>query len=177
MAALHLNDAGTWRRILKVHVNDAGTWRQIRAVYVNDAGTWRPVYSAGYDFTLTANGSAQNSTGVVGKGFNTILNGFTTHGSLSVQPLFADYGLNIWTLYDITSTSEAYTEIAGFSSAPGAGFLSSIENVTTGVTRLASAATYAYLGGGVARWYWTPGPTAWGFVGGGAYNMRITVNA
>lgn len=176
MAALHLNDAGTWRRIQKVHVNDAGTWRQIRGIFVNDAGTWRQIFSAGYDFTLNANGSAQNSTGVSGKGFNTVLNGFPTHGSLSVQPLFTDYGVNIWTLYDITSTNEALIEIGGFGANPGSGWLDSVTNVTTSVTRLASAATYSYSAG-MARWYWTPGPTAWGFVGGVSANMRIAVNA
>lgn len=45
MAALHLNDAGTWRRIQNVYVNDAGTWRTIQKVWINDAGTWRQVYT------------------------------------------------------------------------------------------------------------------------------------
>ena len=176
MAALHLNDAGTWRKINSVYVNDASTWRKIKKIYVNDASTWRQVYSAGYDFTLAANGSAQDSSGVSGKGFNTVLNGFPTHGSLSMQPLFTDYGVNVWTLYDITATSEALIEIGGFGADPGSGWLDSVTNVTTGVTRLASAASYSWLGGGQARWYWNTGSTAWGFTGGVTYDMNIVVS-
>lgn len=175
-SSLNVNDASTWRKLKSLNVNDASTWRKLKSLWANDSGTWRQIYSAGYDFTLTANGSAQNSSGVSGKGFNTILNGFASHGSLSVQPLFADYGVNIWTLYDTTATSEALIEIGGFGADPGSGWLNSVTNVTTGVTRLASLASYSWVGGGQARWYWNTGSTAWGFVGGVTYNMNIVVS-
>jgi len=174
-ASLNVNDSGTWRKLKELWANDAATWRKLKSLWANDSGTWRQIYQAGIDFTLTANGSAQNSVGTVGKGYNSALTGFGVHGSLSAQPLLAGYGLTIWTLFDITATNEAYVEISGFGSDPGSGFLTSITNVTGGVTRLASAATYNWLGGGLARWYWTPGPTPWGFVGGGTYNMNIVV--
>lgn len=62
MAALHLNDAGTWRQIQNVYVNDAGTWRQIQNIYVNDAGTWRLVYQAALIFlTATSVGHTASS--------------------------------------------------------------------------------------------------------------------
>ena len=41
MAALCINDSGTWRNAGTVCVNQSGTWRTITTGCINDSGTWR----------------------------------------------------------------------------------------------------------------------------------------
>ena len=82
MAALYLNDAGTWRQIQSVYINDAGTWRTIQKVWVNDAGTWRQVYvrrpPESGSITVAASG---NELGASTSNF-----GFGVYGSISGWP-------------------------------------------------------------------------------------------
>lgn len=169
MAALHLNDAGTWRQVQNVYVNDAGTWRQIRVIYVNDAGTWRQVYNyrAPESGRITA---GQNGTGgaygYVKSSYGSITGWPGTGGLLSdVREITALRDTN-----PTTVGGDGLLRIAGFSSDPGIGYFSSI--TANSLTKLSADASYSYSSG-VAIWQWIGSP--FNFLAGNTYNP-ITIN-
>jgi hypothetical protein len=63
---------------------------------------------------------------------------------------------NLWDFWDAGCSPEfGVLSVAGFSSNPGAGWLTSI--TCNGVTRLGSAAGFGYYSpGGIAHWTWPP---------------------
>lgn len=169
MAALYLNDAGTWRQIQNVYVNDAGTWRTIQKVFVNDAGTWRQVYlrRPAESGQITA---GQNGTGG-GYGYFR-----SSYGSITGFPNSGGTLTDDAAIYQLHDTNP--TTIGGdgrLQIHPTLGTLTQnyFTSITAnGVTKLAADATFSVVGGdGV--WIWASSP--FNFLAGLTYNP-VTIN-
>ncbi len=141
MAAISVNDGGTWRTPAAVYVNDGGTWRTIQQVYVNDGGTWRTVFQyLLYDGTITE--------GISG-GFDVY--GFSNGNYGSASPATLGDGTTLATVVDNTTLGQCTVEISGFGADPGFAYFSSI--TVGGVQKFSSTANYIYFAG-VGVWEW-----------------------
>lgn len=153
MAALYLNDAGTWRQIQSVYVNDAGTWRTIQKIWVNDSGTWRQVYirrpaESGF-VTAGTNGTAY---GYVRSNYGSISGFPGTGGNLTD-------GYRIDNCNDTGAAgSNAVLAINGITGMPPDTYFTSV--VAHGQTRLASAASISSFGT-TKIWTWSGTPFGW----------------
>lgn len=154
MAAISVNDGGTWRTPYSVHVNDGGTWRNIQQIYVNDGGTWKTAFT--YSLLSTTMTEGAWDDGVDEELGYSLSRGF---GSLSASTLTSGYLVRA--VYDsgpIGVANQANLLIGGFGSDPGAtAVFSSIE--VNGVVRTAASATYLWIGAfGYGSWYWPGSP-------------------
>lgn len=170
MAALYLNDAGTWRQIQKVHVNDAGTWRQVQKVYVNDAGTWRQVYS----FRAPESGSLGSTGSGNEVGASTVNFGNGIHGTISGWP--GSLGSNRLTdevaIITIAEDVIAHTTIVRLQPVSGTLAQDYFSSLTAnGNTILTSAASYSFSSG---RGIWTWAGQLLGLVSGST--IPVTIN-
>jgi hypothetical protein len=167
MAALHINDAGTWRQIQSVYVNDAGTWRTIQKVWVNDTGTWRQVYvrRPPESGTVTA-GTNGTAYGYQRSGYGSI-SGFPGTGGL-----LSDLAL-ITRCIDTDVAGDFQLIIDGVAGGflPPANYFTSI--LAHGQTRLASAASYSTAASS-GVWTWSGGQVGWWQDAGTPYTVTIT---
>lgn len=145
MAAISVNDGGTWRTPYQVSVNDGGTWRTIQQVYVNDGGTWRTVFQY-----LLLDAVVTEGTGGTGSAYH----GYSAssgYGSITSALVANAYTLDEISSEDISGSTTL--RIGGFSSDPGQSFFSSI--AIGGVSKTsASASVYSYSSG-TATWIWS----------------------
>lgn len=154
MAAISVNDGGTWRTPWGIYVNDGGTWRTVQQVYVNDGGTWRTVFiyekinttmteSSGTDGANIYYGFFNGSSSIgVGGAFGSLGSATTPDGA--VVDLLADYDAGV-----------SYLIIGGFLADPGVSYFSTC--TVGGVSKTsASVSSYDYgvVGAGMARWTW-----------------------
>lgn len=153
MAAISVNDGGTWRTPWGIYVNDGGTWRTVQEVYVNDAGTWRTVFIYEKINTTMTEGSGTDGGNIyygfyngsasigVGGAFGSL--GTTTTPDGAVVDLLADYA------------GVSYLIIGGFLADPGVSYFSTC-TVGGASKTSASASSYDYgvIGAGMARWTW-----------------------
>lgn len=169
---LHVNDAGTWRRINRVHVNDAGTWRSIRRIYVNDAGTWRTVFTSAHDFSIVA-GQISDGSGGTARGYD---DGVTGDAMGSGSTLTLPDGYIITAAYSASGGGfgSTYMRLAlrNVPSDPGQSYFQSV--TLNGVTKTsATASSYVYNGiVQVAAWHWFFAPS-WSLANGGSYSGTI----
>lgn len=145
MAAISVNDGGTWRTPYQISVNDGGTWRTIQQIYVNDGGTWRTVFQYLLLDTTITEGQGGVGNNYYGYSDPSIFN-FGSIGSASIQG-----GYTLRQIYADAATSSLVLSIDGFSSDPGQSFFSSID--LAGTNKTSASATYAY-GSGTATWTW-----------------------
>lgn len=168
MAALHLNDAGTWRRIQSVYVNDAGTWRTIQKIYLNDAGTWRQVYTRRPPESGTVNVQSSGteigaSRANFGNGTFGTITGFTLTDGSFVQAVTEDVTSNVTRLRLRTPTGTGTFAQDYFNSITVNG-----NNLTS-----ASAALFS-SGSGLAVWEWSG--KQWGLVAALGTTVGFTIN-
>lgn len=141
MAAISVNDGGTWRTPWGIYVNDGGTWRTIQQIYVNDGGTWRTVFQSA---SLSATMTEGNAGGVFLGYIDSVIGSVDTssiQGGNTLRGIFDD------------NAGNAYLDVYA-ATDPGATFVSRC--IVGGVSKNTSDAIYSYgvVGATVARWQW-----------------------
>ena len=158
MAAISVNDGGTWRTPWGIYVNDGGTWRTVQEVYVNDAGTWRTVFQS----------SILNATMTEGDAGGVFL-GYIDSVIGSMDAVSITGGNTLRAIFD-DSSGNGYLDIYA-ASDPGATFVS--QCTVSGTSKLTSAATYSngVVGANVARWLWS---STFGIDGSGTSSVVLS---
>lgn len=159
---IRVNNFLSWVTPRFVHINDAGTWRSIRNVFVNDAGTWRLTYARGLIATMTA--------GTDG-GFNTGYNNQTgSYGSMSAVTL--NDGHTVSSISYNSFSGAMFLSIAGFSSDPGQGYLTSLSIGGIGTLTPGDGNFFGYSYGTAAQWSWLTSA----LTNGGVYPIELYIS-
>lgn len=160
MAAISVNDGGTWRTPYQVSVNDGGTWRTIQQVYVNDGGTWRTVFQyLLLDATMSEGSYFDGVYDYIGYWAGNMgwMSSTSLPGGITVSVIFDQVG------------SSSTLALSGFGADPGQSYFGTI--TVGGVSKTSASASYAY-GAGVASWTWAS--SYFGLDGSGTSAVAIT---
>jgi len=162
---MHVKVAGTWQKVSTtgLQVKVSGTWRNIKEGWVKVAGTWRKFHQS-FDNAFTVNSGAGDDgiptyrawgyadvttaayMGLVGSVGNVSPGSPVQTGGKIIGFIGGDNQGD-----GTTTESRLYCIVRGFSSDPGAGWLTSIRVAGTEYTDL----TYVGYdsGNGTAQWY------------------------